>query len=200
MFQCFNVVTLHSSSLMQIIEFINYFQKFLFFFLNFYLKIIVFNIVLVSAIHQPIWQSIHVEHLYSHSYTYVPSLLKLIPIFHPIPPLQVVTVPWVELSVSHRNSHWLSMLPMVTYIFPCYFLSIPPSSFHTVFTSVFSMSVSPLLPCKQVHQYHLSRLHEHALIYNIYLSLSDFNSLCKIDSRFIYLIRTDSNMSFLKAE
>ena len=46
---------------------------------------------------------------------------------------------------------------------------IPFSSFPTVPTSLFSMSASPLLPCKWVHQYHLSRFHMHALIYNICL-------------------------------
>ena len=38
------------------------------------------------------------------------------------------------------------------------------------------------------------------LKYNIYLSLSDFTSLCIIGSRFIHLIRTDSNVFLLMVE
>ena len=59
-------------------------------------------------------------------------------------------------------------------------------------TGLFSMSASPLLPGKQVHQYHLSRFHIDTLIYNICFSLSD-TSFCIIGSRFIHLIRMDSN-------
>ena len=46
---------------------------------------------------------------------------------------------------------------------------VPFSSSPTMPTSLF-MSASPLLPCTWVHQYHLSRFHMHALIYNICLS------------------------------
>ena len=55
-------------------------------------------------------------------------------------------------SVSHTaNSHWLSILHMVVYMFPCYFLRsshplLPPAA--CAHLSLFSMSVSPLLPCK----------------------------------------------------
>ena len=50
---------------------------------------------------------------------------------------------------------------------------VPLSPSPTVSKSLFSMSTSPLLPCKQVH--HLSRFHIYiyALIFNICLSLSD---------------------------
>ena len=53
-------------------------------------------------------------------YTYVPSPLNNPPISHPIPHLQVVTEHWVEFPVS---SHSLSILYMVMYMFPCYFLN-----------------------------------------------------------------------------
>ena len=46
--------------------------------------------------------------------------------------------------------------------------------FLTVSTSLFPVSASLLLPCKQVHQYHLSRFHIYALIYHICFSLSNF--------------------------
>ena len=39
--------------------------------------------------------------------------------------------------------------------------------------SLFSMSVSSLLPCKEVLQYHSSRFRIYVLAYDIYLSLSD---------------------------
>ena len=55
--------------------------------------------------------------------------------------------------------------------------------------SRFSMSAPPVLPCKEVHQYHLSRFHIYALTYDICFSLSDFTI---ISSRFIHL-RTNSS-------
>ena len=49
--------------------------------------------------------------------------------------------------------------------------------------------------CKRVpfSPYHLSRFHIYALVYDIYLSVSDLTSLCIIGSRLNHLIRTDSN-------
>ena len=41
---------------------------------------------------------------------------------------------------------------------------IPPSPSTTVSISLFTMSVSPLLPCKWVHQYHLSKFHTYVLL------------------------------------
>ena len=42
---------------------------------------------------------------------------------------------------------------------------------------------SLLLPCRKLHQYHLSRFHIYVLVYDI--SLSDFSSLCIIGSRLL---------------
>ena len=42
---------------------------------------------------------------------------------------------------------------------------IPPSASLTESQSLFFVSVSPLLPCTQECQYHLSRLHINALIH-----------------------------------
>ena len=47
----------------------------------------------------------------------------------------------------------------------------PPSS--TVSISLFSKSALLFLPCKYIHQYHFSRCHIYALIYDICFSLSD---------------------------
>ena len=63
------------------------------------------------------------------------------------------------------------------YIWECISFSAPLSicptlSFPaTVSTSLFSIPASLLLPCKKVHQYHFSRFHIYALIYNICLFL-----------------------------
>ena len=79
------------------------------------------------------------------------------------------------------------------------FKFVPPSPFSTVSTILFSMSASPLLPCKQAQQYP-SRFHVYVLIHDTCFSLSDLTSLCIIGSRFIYLIRTDSDALLFIAE
>ena len=103
--------------------------------------------------------------------------LSLEPPSHLLPyptPRQVVTEHQIKLPVSHSKFP-LSICFTYGNVYVSSLLSqfIPPSPSRTVFTSLFSMSASLLLPCKQVHQYHLSRFHTHALIYNICLSLSD---------------------------
>ena len=52
-------------------------------------------------------------------------------------------------SVHHKtNSHWLSILHMVMYMLQCHSQFAPPSPSPTVSTSLFSVSSSPLRPCK----------------------------------------------------
>ena len=102
-------------------------------------------------------------------------------------------------SLSHtENFHWLSVLH-VKNVYVSMLLSqfVPPSPSLAVHESVLK-SASPLLPCKEVHQNHLSRFHIYALIYGIYFSLSE--SLCIIGSRFTHVIRTDSNVFLSMAE
>ena len=53
------------------------------------------------------------------------------------------------------------------------FISLYPSPNLTLVHSLFSVSVSPLMPWRYVHQYHLSKFHIYALIYNTCFSLSD---------------------------
>ena len=60
------------------------------------------------------------------------------------------------------------------------------------------MSVSPLLLCKQIFQYHFSRFHIYALEYDIYLFLTYVTQYT--DFRFIHLIRTDSKAFFFMGE
>ena len=106
-----------------------------------------YNTVLVSAKHQ------HESAIGIH--TYVPSLLNL-----PAPPspshsARLSQSPGLSFLSHTANSHWLSTLHMVIYIFRCYSLhtsyplllslpstlplSPPPT---TAFLSLFSMSVS----------------------------------------------------------
>ena len=91
--------------------------------------------------------------------------------------------------LSHtENSHWFSVLHMIVYLFPCYSLhsSHPVLPLPTcVSISLFSMSVSPLLSCKCVHQFHLSKFHICLLII--------------IFVRFFY-IRADPNVFILTTE
>ena len=74
---------------------------------------------------------------------------------------------------------------------------IPPLPYPTESKSLFFMSVSPLLPCMQDHWYYLLIPYNwtELICANIwYLSFSFWlTSLCVIGSRFIHLIRTDSN-------
>ena len=74
----------------------------------------------------------------------------------PIPTFWVVADHQVQLPASY------SKFPLViclmhgdVYVSVSLSQFIPPSSSPTVSTSLFSMSGSPLLPCRQTHQYHL---------------------------------------------
>ena len=64
---------------------------------------------------------------------------------------------------SHKSNFYLTLSIYLT----------PPSTPPPIFIGLFSMSVSPLLPWKLIHQYHLSRFHVYASVYDIYISLSD---------------------------
>ena len=83
-------------------------------------------------------------------------------------------------ELSHTaDSYWLCILYLVMYMFQCCSLSlshplIPPS----VSTSLFSMSMSPLVPCRYVYPYHPFRFLIYELIYHTCFSLSDFD--CKV--------------------
>ena len=82
----------------------------------------------------------HTSTRISHRYTYVPPFVTLPPTSHPSRLLQSSSLS----SLSHTaNSHWLSILHMVMYMFPCYSLNLshpllPPHP--SVSTSLFSMS------------------------------------------------------------
>ena len=82
-------------------------------------------------------------------------------------------------------------------MFASYFQFIPPSPSPAASTSLFFISASLLLPCRQVYQYRFSGFHILicALIYDVvFLFLT---SLCITGSMFIHLPRTDSNFLWL---
>jgi len=87
------------------------------------------------------------------------------------------------------NSHWLSVLHTVVYVSMLLSRFISHSLYPVVSISLFSMSASLLLPYKYVHQYHFSRFHIYALIYDVFLFSTYFTSIT--DSS-----RTDSDSSF----
>ena len=87
----------------------------------------------------------------------------------PPPPFRLSQSTRFELPASH------SKFPLAIYFtWKCVcFKFVPPFPLPTTSTSLLAMSASPLLPCKQVHQSHLSRFHIYALTYDICFSLSD---------------------------
>ena len=118
---------------------------------------------------------VHTSTWISHRYIYVPSLLNLLP--HPTPshPFRLSQIMF-ELDESHSK---LSL--GIYFIYGNVHVSVllsqfaPPSPSPTLSTSLFSMSVSLLLPCKQVHQCHLSRFHIYTLVYEfVFLFLTYF--------------------------
>ena len=141
----------------------------------------VYRIVSVSAIH---------EHESAIGIHYVRSLLNLSPTSLPIPPLLVVTEHQVWTSCVHTaNSHWLSILHVIMYMFLCYSFNL-------------SLPLLPLL-CLQVCSLCLclhclvNRFISTIFLDSIYIcfSLSDL-----LYSVFIHLIRTDSNEFLFMAE
>ena len=129
-------------------------------------------------------------------YIYIHSLLSLPP---PIPPLQVITEHLAELPVLYscfplvicfiQGSVYMSNL-----ISQSSHLSFPQPHSHSIYTCLFSTSVSLFLLWELVHLYHFSMFHIQAIIYDIcFLFLT---SLCMTVSRSIQ-VSTDDPISFL---
>ena len=110
----------------------------------------------------------HISTSISYRYTHVPSLLNLPPTSNPTP---LGTLDLSSRVMQHLSTGCLS-LHLAMHMFQCYSLSFS-HLLPTVSASLFSLSASPLLPFRLVHQSHLSRFHIHVLIYDICLSLSD---------------------------
>ena len=136
-----------------------------------------YNLVLVSAIHQREGAiGIHMS----------PALWTFLPLPTPSYLLGCHTTHSHYLShllYSHTTSlHWLCFAYFTygnVYISELLSQFVPPSPSPTVSTSLFSMTTSPLLPCKEVYQYHLSRFHLYALIWYLFFSFW-LTSLCII--------------------
>ena len=93
----------------------------------------------------------HTSTRISHRYTYVPPSWNSLSTSHPSQPSRWSQSPGLS-SLSHTtNSHWLSVWHMVVYMFLCSSLHsshpLLPTYHHRVH-SLFSMSASPLRPCK----------------------------------------------------
>ena len=104
----------------------------------------------------------------------------------------------LEFCIMQQISTGYLTLYIGMYIFPCFSQFVPTSPSSTVSTSQFSMSASLLLPCREFHQYYLSRFYIYALEYNICFSLYD--SLSIVSSRFICIIRTESTVFLIMAK
>ena len=105
----------------------------------------------------------------SHRQTYVPSLSNL-------PATPTLSRPS---GLSQTLPASCSKLPLAVYFtrgraYASLLLSpVRPILFPPRDHSWFSVSGSTLLPCKQVQQYHLSKVHMCVLIYDMWFSLSD---------------------------
>ena len=84
----------------------------------------------------------HTSAWISHRLTHDPSLVNFLPTSHPSP--------------SHPPKLSQSTGLTVVYMFPWVSPFVPPSRPQLLCPkNLFSMSTSPLLPCKWIHQYHL---------------------------------------------
>ena len=101
-----------------------------------------------GAVAFPIWSN--------HSCTYILSLVNLPPTSHPFPPHLGYHRALVCVPSDIQQIPVGICLHMLVYMHPCYsaFISPSPPSPPPLSISLFSMSVSPLLLCEQVHQYH----------------------------------------------
>ena len=104
-------------------------------------------------------------------YTYILSLLSL-----PSPPQhpthKITTDHWAELLCCTAASWYLALLHKVVDTCQHYVHSSQPLLQPLCPQVRFYICIS-ILPCKYVHQYHVSRFHLYALIYDTCLSLSD---------------------------
>ena len=136
----------------------------------------------------------------NHRCTYVPSLLNLSLTFHPFPPLSVITEPQLEFLEPY------SKFPLALYSHMLVYRLHPFLSIHLIL-SLFS----PTLICKSVlclHCCSVNRFISAIFLDSIYIYVNIqylffsfwLTSLCIIGSKFIHLIRTDSNVFLFMAE
>ena len=109
----------------------------------------------------------------NHNYTFITSCLSLhyLPKSHPCRSSDVRLGSLCYIITFHQ----LSILQRVVYMLMPLSPFIPLYSSPIVSISLFSINRFPFLPCKQVHQYHFSRFHIYALMYDICFSLPDLH-------------------------
>ena len=152
-----------------------------------------YNVGLISVIHQ--------HELTIGVHTSPPFWISLPPPAHSHPSKLLQSPVWVPWVIQQIPIGCLFIYVSVcASMLPSPFISPFPSSPPPLSISLFSMSLSPLLLCKQVHQYHPSRFHIYVFIYDILFFFFWLTSLCIIGSRFLYLMRTDSNVFLFMAE
>jgi len=95
---------------------------------------LLYNIVLVSVIHQH--ESVIRIYISPPSWT------------TPFQPSRLSHSTGFELLSHTASSRWLSILHMVVHMFPCHSLHSSHPLLPSCVTSLFCMSASPLLPCK----------------------------------------------------
>ena len=104
-------------------------------------------------------------------YTHIPSFLSHPPLPSPTPPGHHRAPVWVPCVEQQLPTSCLTHGSIcVSMLIPPF---VPGPPFPAVFTSLFSMCVSPFLPWREVHLDHFSRFHIYVLIHNICFSLSD---------------------------
>ena len=115
----------------------------------------------------------HIITWISHKYTCAsPMWTSLPPGPRPTPLGCHRALGWLNSLWYTAIPHWLSYIYIMC-LFQCSSLFIPPSLFPAVYTKSVPYVCILFLPCKQVHQYHFSRLHIYALIYDISFCLFD---------------------------
>ena len=161
-------------------------QHSIFLIFNLHLFLLEYNFIMYSSTTRRI----------SCKYTYIPSLLILLPT-SPSHPSRSSQSTELSFLCHTAASHLLSLLHMVAYICQGYSLNLShPPLLPLVHTCPFSTSASLFLPCKQAHLYYLSSFHTYALVYNIWFFSFWLSSLWMTELRSIHIIRTDS-VSFL---
>ena len=131
-----------------------------------------------------------------------PSSKASLPPLIPSQPSRISQSPSLSSLNYTTNSHWLSILHMLVYMFPCYSLYYPTLSFlptPPMSISLFSLPESPLHTYKQVHQHQFSRVYICINIQYLFFSIW-LTPLCIIGSTFIHLKTTDSSAFFYLAE
>ena len=171
-------------------------KPWLYFFYIFLIEgLLLYNIVLVSAVHKH--ESAIAIHMSPPSWASLPPPTSS----HPSSLLQSSGLS----SLSHTaDSPWLSILYMVMYMSPCYshhsshplLLPTPPPRVHK------SCSLCLRLHCWPANRF-ISTIFEDTTYmhkYVIFVLVSDLTSFCMIGSRVIHLIRTDSDAFLFMSE